>query len=80
MKKSIYSSEQETLNSLLRKYRNDKGLSQVELARKLHRSQSYVSKYESGELQLDLMELREICQALGISLSNFVRTFEKELG
>jgi transcriptional regulator with XRE-family HTH domain len=77
VKKSIYSPEQVELVRLLREKRKDAGLSQIELAKRLGRSQSFVSKYESGELRLDLVELNLICRALGISLSSFVRQFEK---
>lgn len=77
MRKSIYSPEQVELLRLLREKRRDAGLSQIELAKLLGRSQSFVSKYESGELRLDLVELNLICRALGISLSSFVRQFEK---
>ena len=77
MKKSIYSPEQSELLKLLREKRKAAGLSQTELALRLGRSQSFVSKYESGELRLDLVELSLICRALGLSLSSFVRQFEK---
>lgn len=77
VKKSIYSPEQVELLTLLREKRRTAGLSQLELAKRLGRSQSFVSKYESGELRLDLVELNIICQALGVSLSSFVRQFEK---
>jgi transcriptional regulator with XRE-family HTH domain len=79
VKKSIHSSEQKELLSLLRAKRKGIGLSQESLARRLGRSQSFVSKYESGELRLDLVQLREICQALGITLSKFVREYEGRL-
>ena len=77
VKKSIYSPEQSELLKLLREKRKAAGLSQTELALRLGRSQSFVSKYESGELRLDLVELSLICRALGLSLSSFVRQFEK---
>ncbi|MHC4477782.1 MAG: helix-turn-helix domain-containing protein [Planctomycetota bacterium] len=77
MKKSIHSSEQGQLLALLREARKKAGLSQTELARRLGRTQSYISKYEMGELRLDLLELRSVCKALGVSLSTLVREFEK---
>jgi transcriptional regulator with XRE-family HTH domain len=64
--------------SLLRQARLDAGLRQADLARKLGEPQSFVSKYESGERRLDLLELREICAALGLSLTEFVRRLEGE--
>lgn len=50
---------------------------QIELANNLRRPQSFVSKYEIGERRLDLVELRQICEALKIPLVEFVKRFEK---
>ena len=77
MAKSIYSDGQEKLRTLLAEIRADAGLTQVILAKKLKRPQSFISKYEGGERRLDLLELREICNALGISLVDFIKKFER---
>jgi len=77
VRKSIYSAEQTELLKLLREKRKQADLSQTELARRLGRTQSFVSKYEAGELRLDLVELSLVCRALGTSLSSFVRQFER---
>ena len=47
--------------------RKSRGLTQVELARRLSRPQSFVSKYESGERRLDVVEYMEVMEALGAS-------------
>ena len=52
---------------------------QVDLAARLGQPQSYVSKYESGERRLDLLELRQVCKALGICLEVFIRRLESAL-
>ena len=64
--------------SLLRQVRVDAGLRQADLAKKLGQPQSFVSKYESGERRIDVLELHEICVALGLSLTDFVRRLEGE--
>jgi transcriptional regulator with XRE-family HTH domain len=64
---------------LLKKIRQEKGLRQVELAEKLGVPQSFVSKYEAGNRRLDLLELRQICSILGVSLANLVQELEKNL-
>ena len=71
--------QQERLLDLLRQVRHDAGLRQTDVAERLGLPQSYVSKYESGERRLDLLELRKVCQAIGISLEKFVKKFEDAL-
>ena len=60
------------LAALLRKLRTTAGLRQQDLAAKLNQPQSFVSKYESGERSLDLVELREICAAIGVDRKSVV--------
>ena len=79
MRKSIYTEQHRELIALLREIRLEAGLRQVELAHRLGQPQSFVSKYESGERRLDLLQLRQICEAVGISLQEFVKRFEKSL-
>ncbi|MFL6331803.1 MAG: helix-turn-helix domain-containing protein [Pyrinomonadaceae bacterium] len=77
MSKFTGTAEQQRLQELLRQIRVDAELKQTDLAERLGQSQSFVSKYESGERRLDLLELRQICEAVGISLAAFVRKFER---
>lgn len=51
--------------------RKDAGLTQVEVARRLGKPQSFVSKIESGERRLDFVELRVLAQIYGKTLSFF---------
>jgi len=79
MGKSIGTAEQKKLLALLRQIRLDAGLRQADLAKRVKQPQSYVSKYESGERRLDLLELRQVCLAVGIRLEDFVEEFETSL-
>lgn len=72
--------QRDRLLFLLKQARLDAGLRQVDLARRLNRPQSFISKYETGERRLDLVELRQICAALQLTLLAFVRRFEMSLG
>ncbi|MBI5783784.1 MAG: helix-turn-helix transcriptional regulator [Gammaproteobacteria bacterium] len=65
------------VRELLRDLREAAGLRQVDLATRLKRPQSFVSKYESGEKTLDFLEVREVCRALGMPLVDFVRRYEE---
>jgi ribosome-binding protein aMBF1 (putative translation factor) len=62
---------------LLRQKREDAGPTQVDLARRIRETQSYVSICERGERRLDLVQLRVFCRAIGISLTDFVREFDQ---
>ena len=64
------------LRELLRDLREAAGFRQIDLAVRLKRPQSFVSKYESGEKTLDFLEVREVCSVLGVSLADFVRRYE----
>ena len=79
MKKNIRLDQQKKLLVLLRGIRVDAGLTQSELASRLARDQTFVSKYESGERRLDILELREVCQALGTDLIAFIRKLDNDL-
>ncbi len=71
--------EHKILLKLLKKIRVEAGLRQVDLAKKLKVPQSMISKYEVGERRIDLLELREICAALGVSLGEVVEQLESLL-
>lgn len=64
--------------NLLKKVRQQAGLTQKQLAEKLGESQSYVSKYENGEQRLDLFELERICEVTGVGLDNFIKKYINE--
>lgn len=63
------------LTTLLRQVRLDADLTQADLADRLGQTQSYVSKYESGEQRLDLIELEAICKAVGLPLKKFIERY-----
>ncbi len=69
----------QVLLELLKAIRSEAGLKQAELAERLGVPQSFVSKYETGERRLDLLEVRKICHATGISLKEFVARLEKRI-
>jgi transcriptional regulator with XRE-family HTH domain len=79
MKKKVYIAQRNRLVSLLREMRVEAGLTQTDLAARAGKDQAFVSRYESGQRRLDVLELREICQAIGITLGEFVKRLEKAL-
>lgn len=71
-------SEMRCFLSLVRQMRIDAGLRQADLADRLGEPQSFVSRYESGERRLDVLELRQICRVLGVPLVDFIKRLEDE--
>lgn len=65
----------ETVASMLKDIRVSKGYTQTDIANKLNKPQSYVSKYESSEKQLDFTELVCICEVLEIDLCEFYKNY-----
>ena len=63
--KTIHRKEYKELLAALAQARKDAGMTQAELAKKLKKPQSYVSKVENGERRLDVVELMEIAKAVG---------------
>lgn len=58
MEKTIYKKEYRQIIDKLKKARLESGLAQKEVAKKLKRSQSYISKIEAGEQRIDVIELK----------------------
>lgn len=52
-------------------------MTQMAVAKKLSRPQSFVSKYERGERRLDLTEFIEIADVIGINISEFMRRYRE---
>ena len=65
----------ELLRSELKKDRLAASLRQIDLAKILKKPQSYISKIESGERNLDLIEFIAYTTALGIDPSKWIKKF-----
>lgn len=58
--------------------REEHSLTQTDLADRLGRAQSFVSKYERGDRQLDLVEVEEVCRGLGVGLSELLMAWSPD--
>jgi len=77
--KNPHDPKRERFRRLLRRLRQKSKLRQVDVAHRLGKPQSFVAKYEAGERRLDIIDTREICAALGVSLAEFATLLEREL-
>ena len=78
MQRSVASTRLKKLQEVLRELRAEADLRQVDVAERLGRPQSFVSAYETGDRCLDLLELQQVCTALGVGLSECVRRYEEQ--
>jgi len=79
MGRSLHSEAYRRFLDRLVRARREAGFTQVEVAERLRRPQSYVSKCESGERRVDVIELAEFAALYRKRLDFFVR-FAKASG
>ena len=79
MDKSIHTRLYQRVIARLRAKREEKGLSQYQLSQILNVPQPYVSRIETCERRIDILELMNICEALDISLIDFVREIDEDI-
>jgi ribosome-binding protein aMBF1 (putative translation factor) len=79
MEKSIYSASYVIFLRVLKRAREDAGLTQTQLAQKIGETQTFISKCERGERRVDVVELRTFCHAFGLNLKEFVAMLERAM-
>jgi transcriptional regulator with XRE-family HTH domain len=72
LKRAAYRDRYRGFLERLRDAREQAGLTQLAVARKLARPQSFVSKCESGERRVDVVELQEFARLYDKPISFFV--------
>lgn len=65
--------------SLLREKRENVGITQNQLAEKLNVGQTVISKIETCERRLDVIELMSICSAINVSFIDFINELYKKI-
>jgi transcriptional regulator with XRE-family HTH domain len=74
MQKSQHTQKYDRLLAALRRARKSAGLTQLDVAHKLDTYASYVSKCESGERRIDVVELAEFCSLYGITIVKLLKS------
>jgi transcriptional regulator with XRE-family HTH domain len=75
--KSVHTKNYTRFLELLITARKDADVTQDEVAKRLDRPQSFVSKYENGERRVDVIEFLEIAHAIGFDPVGFIRKILK---
>ena len=73
MNKSVYSKDYKEIIERLKIARIEAGLAQQEVADKLGKPQSYISKIESGERRLDVAEIKKFAAVYKKDVSFFIK-------
>ncbi|MGQ0651316.1 MAG: helix-turn-helix domain-containing protein [Betaproteobacteria bacterium] len=76
--KSTHSAQYRKLLAKMRAAREARGITQEEVARRLGRPQSYVSKAEMGERRLDVVEYLHFMRAIEGEPHALLRDIERE--
>lgn len=72
MTKSVFSDRYALFLTVIVQARKEAGLTQSELASRLGKPQSYISKAERGERRIDVVEFLDLAQALGEKPSELI--------
>lgn len=73
MANNIYSDEYKKITEKLREARIEAGFTQEQVAEKLGKPQSYVSKSEAGERRLDVTELKKFADLYKKEINQFLK-------
>jgi len=79
MPSSLHSYCYQVFRSLLVSAREQSGLTQVQIAERLGKPQSFISKYERGERRLDFPEFIELANILGIDVIDFLDRYQSAI-
>ena len=72
MRDSLYSPINQRLAARFRAARLARGMTQVELAAATGRTQAYISKFESGQLRLDVADFILFARCLGLDAHQLI--------
>ncbi len=73
MPRAIYKEEHQKIVKRLKKARFEAGLDQAQAAKAIGRTQSYISKIESGQRRFDVLQLKEFARLYKKPLDYFVK-------
>ncbi len=78
MPSSAFTKDYKRFRTLLVEVRQKAGLTQAQLAKRLSKPQSFVSKMERGERRIDVVEFDTVARALGADPIRLLKRFYSE--
>ena len=79
MPSSLHSHHYQIFRTLLVSARERSGFTQAQIATKLGKPQSFISKYERGERRLDFSEFIELADIIGVDVVEFIDNYRAEM-
>ncbi|HYD14143.1 MAG TPA: helix-turn-helix transcriptional regulator [Allosphingosinicella sp.] len=79
MPKTIFSGANQVVVEALRQVRRDAGLTQKQLADRVHRDQSWVSLIEGSQRRVDVVEFIDIARAMGVDPSELLTQIAEKM-
>ena len=73
MDKTIRTKEYANFIERMKKARIEAGLRQIDVAKKMKRPQSYISRVESGEYRLDILEVKKFASIYKKDINYFIK-------
>lgn len=79
MPNSMHSQKYQIFREMLVAARVKTNLTQVQVAEKINKPQSYISKYECGERRLDFTEFVELAIVFEMDIAEFIAQYKQKL-
>ncbi len=80
MRSALYSPLNVRLSKLMKRARIEAGMTQLELAQATGRTQAYISKFEGGQLRLDVADFLAFSHCLNVDPHKLLDALSKEVG
>lgn len=79
MSRSVFAGDYAAVVATIVDARHKTGMTQVELAARLSKPQSFISKIERGERRIDVLEFCAVARAMGVSPAALIDAIEGRL-
>ncbi|MCG2701490.1 helix-turn-helix transcriptional regulator [Candidatus Parcubacteria bacterium] len=73
MGSNLYTKEHKDIIEKLKKARLETGLDQIAVAKKIGKTQSYISKIESGQRKVEVLQLKKFAKIYNKDINYFIK-------